>query len=86
MRGGWSDSVVIGTSVADTTSNGGRALDFPAAPIAAGNSCLIETACRTTQPEPITSPLLDVRISYSRACRSVPSTRGHTADETSEGW
>lgn len=54
--------MVIGTSVADTTSNGGRALDFPAAPIAAGNSCLIETVCPTTQAEPITSELLDVGI------------------------
>lgn len=44
-RSGWSDSMAIGTSVADTTSNGGRALDFPTAPIAAGNSRLIETVC-----------------------------------------
>lgn len=32
-----SDSTAIGTSVADTTSNAGPALDFPAAQIAAGN-------------------------------------------------
>lgn len=37
--------MVIGTSVADTTSNGGRALDFPYTPIAAGNSCLMEMVC-----------------------------------------
>lgn len=48
LRGGV-DGVIgkaIGTSVADTTSNGGRALDFPATPIASGNSRLMETVCK----------------------------------------
>ena len=33
-----SDSTAIGTSIADTTSNGRRALDLQAKPVAAANS------------------------------------------------
>ena len=35
MRSGWSDSTAIGTSGADTTSNGGRAPDSSTVPKAA---------------------------------------------------
>lgn len=35
--------MAIGTNAADTTSNGGGVLDFPAVQIAAGNSRLMET-------------------------------------------
>lgn len=45
-RAGWSDRKAIGASAADTTSNGGRGLDFPAALIAAGNGREMETIFR----------------------------------------
>lgn len=74
--------MAIGTSVADTTSNGCRALDFPVVPIAFGNSCFMEPARPTTPAEPVMSV-----VSHSHMCTSVLSTQIHTGDETSErGW
>lgn len=84
--------MAIGTSVADTTSNAGRALHFPAAHMAAGNGHLMETGCGcecvcpTAQAECLRYWMLELSTSkYSHMSRSILSTQSHTHQKDGRG-